>query len=290
MDYEPDSDEVQAATEGFCDGSSEIKLVAMDALGPGALREFSDTYLYDGAFFLIDGKCHFYALGFAKRALTMGVVTSELLAQLTADLGLDSLPALPSSKDTASPHYQDTLLATQTHSVRCRDMQCRSPEALATIEQASNWISKLVEMGKPTAGALTAFARPRLVLPPEATEEDEIVGPVLEWPLKPTLRSLRQLLVTDILPTRGLEFTGEPAASLRKLRSDANEEGDNYEATGINVTDCGQTYRLLLRDELPSRHTGDFEKFLERAWARPVVESCIVDPSLPDEVTPCPAD
>jgi hypothetical protein len=59
-------------------------------------------------------------------------------------------------------------------------MQCRSPESLATIEQASSWISKLVDMGKPTAGALTAFARPRLALPPEATEEEEIVGPVLE--------------------------------------------------------------------------------------------------------------
>jgi hypothetical protein len=155
-----DIDPAPATTEavgGFCDGSLEIKLVAVDALGPGSFEDYRYIDRYHGSFFLIDGRCHFYALDNGFPRLTEGDVSAELLAQLTAELGLDTLAELPSSKDTLSPHYSDALLATATHSLRCRDMQCRTSEATATIEQALSWIRKLAAQGRPSTGEMTAF-------------------------------------------------------------------------------------------------------------------------------------
>jgi hypothetical protein len=156
VEFEPVDSTSAAASEGFCDGSEDIKLVVMDALGPGALSDFLYLAEYEGAFLLIDGKCHFYAFSYGSPRLKTGVLSTELLAQLTADLRLDELPELPSSKDTLFDHYGDTLLATPTHSLRCRDLQCRTAEATAAIERASGWIAQLSAMGGPRSRSLFA--------------------------------------------------------------------------------------------------------------------------------------
>jgi hypothetical protein len=278
-----------AAVGGFCDGSLEIKLVAVEALGPGSIEDYSYIDPYDGPFFAIDGRCHFYALDNAFPRLTEGDVSADLLAQLTAELRLDTLADLPSSKDTLSPHYVDALLATATHSLRCRDMQCRTPEATATLEQAMSWIRKLAAQGRPSTGEMTAFAFP-VSMPPDPMDDREMH--VVAWPLAPTIRSLRGFVVSDFSPTGGLRLGSALAGKLRKLRSEyihAFEPSRDFEPATINVSDCGQTYRLLLRDQMPGWLHGDVLRFLETAWTRPVIQSCIVDVYGP-EVTPCPED
>lgn len=288
--YAPQSNGTEPASHGFCDGSPGIKLVAMHSLGRGAFADYLLLHAYGGAFFFIDGKCHYYAMSYGVPRITMGIVSSELLTQLTADLKLDQLAELPSSKDTRTPHFHDRLLATETHSLRCRDMLCRTPEATAVLDQAVQWIEKLAAQGQPATGPLTAFAFPELVLSSQPTDAG-MTDPVLPWPLTPTLRSLPRLVVTDRLyPTRGLELSGEEAAMLRAVRMQAVEMDDSEsksEPSATFVSDCGQIYRLLLRDELPSGFA--LQRFLDEAWARPVIASCIPGFDMP-EVTPCPSD
>jgi hypothetical protein len=269
---------------GICDGGSGIRLVVVDGLGPGVISYYRYLDAYDGSFLVIDGKCHFSAFDNAFPRLAEGTVSAETLAQLTADLKLGVLADLPSSKDTQIDHYHDTLLATPEHSLRCRDELCRDPDANAAIQQALRWMRELAAQGRPSTGPLRAFAFP----------DSGMHAPALVWPLAPTLRSLRSLIVFDDWPTGGLRLTGADAASLREVRRRAIEAieptRDNYEPATVGVSDCGQTYRLLLRDEVPAPLHGDLIRFLDQAWAKPVIPSCVVWSSSPDSVTPCPDD
>jgi hypothetical protein len=96
-----------------------------------------------------------------------------------------------------------------------------TPEATAVIEKAAGWINKLAELGRASNRQLTAFAFPHVELPPEAMYD---AGMALDWPLEPTIRSLRKLVTTDeVYPGGGLQFPSDLAAALRDLRSAAAE-------------------------------------------------------------------
>lgn len=290
----PASQLEDAPVGGLCDGSSEIRLVIMaEANGPVSIQYYAYLTQFGGQFLVLDGKCHYYALDFTHPRLKDGVVSADTLAQLTADLKLDALSTLPSSKDNRTDHFSDTLIATKDHSLRCRDQKCTdSDEASAAVAQVYPWIHKLAEQGLPAMGELEALAFPMADLPYEPDEQPE-PGPA--WPLQPTLRSLRELVVTGIpyneRELRGRVFWDVDAAALRAVRGEALQMMmvSDFEPATVNVHDCGQIYRLLLRDEVPSRVYADLPRFLEAAWARPVITSCITSLFQPP-VTPCPAD
>jgi hypothetical protein len=106
------------------------------------------------------------------------------------------------------------------------------------------------------------------------------------------MRSLARLVVTNAYPTPGLLLTDQAASSLRALRSEALDvrgAATETEPRSFDVSDCGQDYRMILRDELPRRLHGDFTRFLKAAWDRPVIASCKPSPNEPD-VAPCPSD
>jgi hypothetical protein len=178
--------------------------------------------------------------------------------------------------------------------LRCRCDDCgEGTPSTKAIENGIAWIDKLVEMGEPSTGVLQVLAWPG-----EPVMNDVVrTQPVFDWPLEAAVHEISGL-VTDGSWTAasGAYFDGEDAAALRKLRSKTSvwdllpERDAELHPSIAYARDCGQTYALNMRDELPARVEAELEAFLEVAWKRPKIESCIVSFNSTIPVSPCPPE
>jgi hypothetical protein len=279
---------------GICDGSDEIRLVVATHLGPGTVPWFIWQDYHSRPLLIVDGHCHFYAVDLSLSPVSQGQLTPELLEQITKDLALGDLPNLPSRRDNCTDHWEDRILATQDHALRCRCNDCgEGTPSTRAIENGIAWIDKLVEIGEPSTGVLKALASPGEPVMGEGIRTQ----PVFDWPLEAAVHNVAGL-VTDghWTAASGVFFEGDDAAALRKLRS-KTAAWDLFEAPDEElhpslayVRDCGQTYALNMRDELPARVEAQLEALLEVAWKRPKIESCITDFSSMTPTSPCPPE
>jgi hypothetical protein len=117
--------------------------------------------------------------------------------------------------------------------------------------------------------------------------------PVFDWPLMAAVHAIAGLLDDSWAPIDGAYFAGDDAAALRRMRaktaaSELNDE--HYKPSLVYVRDCGQTYALNLRDELPASVEERLRAFVAAGWKRPTIASCIkfADGTVP--LTPCPPE
>lgn len=265
-------DEPGSAIGGFCDGSSEIKLVVSTRQRAGSVAAFAITHHYGWPILVVDGHCRYYVVNEVMESLKEGQLTAEELEQLTRDLAADGLLGLPSSRDACADHYDETVIATQTQSLRCACGECTREDATAAMAEARKWIERLGASGTPSLGPLRAFARlgePVEHEPPWRTQE------ALSWPLAEPMDGIPDLVVTA-WQRPGARFDGADAAALRKIRerSRGMRVVEDYTPLASYVSDCGQTYQLELRDEFPAVIEQHLDAFLARAWSRPKLVRC----------------
>jgi hypothetical protein len=264
-----------APVGGFCDGSSELRLVVATH-GNAFLQVYYWAFELHGEFLVVDGRCHYYVASDQWQGVVEGQLTADTVAELTRDLALNELGELPSTLYDCSDHWQERLIATRDESLRCRCDDCvTAPKSTAAMVQAARWLRRLASVGTPYNGPVHAFAQVRE--PPEA-EPGRREQDVLVWPLSRSLEDFPNLVGTGSSPP-GAVFPQPAAAALRKLRQATGEMRllDEYADTpplAIFVDDCAQRYELLMYDVLPEALSTELDAFLPMAWKRPKIESC----------------
>lgn len=264
-----------APVGGFCDGSSELRLVVATR-GVGTLESYAWAFQLGGEFFVVDGRCHYYAQYEPLQGLVEGQLSADALAELTRDLALNELGELPSTLYDCADHWQERLIATRDESLRCRCDDCvTAPKSTAAMQRAAEWVKRLASEGVPYAGPVRArgiVSDPLEHEPPDHTQE------VLVWPLSRSLEDFPGLVGMWFEEQQGALFPQPAAAALRELRQATNEmrvlEGADIPPLASYVHDCTQIYQLLMHDVLPEVLSNELDAFLPMAWKRPKIESC----------------
>jgi hypothetical protein len=258
-----------APTGGVCDGSGGLRLVVATQYGASGPDYFGFAYEFGGEFLVIDGSCHFYAQSDYRRGVVEGQLTPERILEIMRSIALSDAPDQVATPSGCSTRDYDRLIATPTHSLRCRCDACAtSSAATAAMQQAASWIRLLAESGTPSAGPVRASARPNGPADQAVAQQDP---PPSAWPLVRTLQSVPGLIATDWSTAHGARFAGADATALRALRSAMSAASPSL----IHVQDCAQSYGLLIRDELPSAVAQELRAFLPTAWSRPQAPSCV---------------
>lgn len=274
---------------GICDGSDQIRLVVASDDGPGALQAWTWRDRLGRPLLIVDGQCHYYAVGAAFGPMTQGYLNPETLRELTRDLALDDLSSLPSRRDDCADHWSDRLLATQDYSLRCRCDDCgEGTRSTLAIQNAVKWLETLASAGRPVTGVLGALA-----LPDEPVENVGLKRQtVLDWPFDIGIEETSGLVGEYRGTSLGTYFSGFEAAALRELRTNWSKmvlsEELGLKPYVLYVTDCGKTYSLNLRDELPARIETELDAFLAVAWKRPKIPSCLQFSGNGLATSPCP--
>jgi hypothetical protein len=274
---------------GICDGSNELRLVIASD-GPSELEAYAWRDRSARPFLIIDGKCHYYATSWELGPVTDGQLTAEMLHELTDDLALTNLANLPSRRDDCADHWSDRLLATQDHSLRCRCDDCgEGTPSTRAIANAVAWVERLAAEGKPLTGTLSAIAHPG---EPESNES-VVLQTVFDWPLEPAILAIENLeLELWGQDTFGAYFSGDDAVALRRLRTQTLALNtsliEGLKPFLIYVSDCGRTYALNMRDELPASVEAKLQAFLNVAWKRPIIPSCLTFEGGSTPRSPCP--
>lgn len=274
-----------AARSGLCDGSSELRLVVADrAWGKALAPQYFVSDQYGFRFLVVDGTCRYYAM----RDLELGVATGQLgeeqLEELTRELALDRLASLPSSRVDCADHNEERLIATQDASLRCRCDVCPdAPASTDAIVRAGEWIERLADSGAPLSGPVSALAV--ALQPPDAP--DRLMRPVLRWPLESPPEHIPGLIKKrGASRDRGAHFESSDADALRRLRvqthelAEARGQKQHSSYPTIFVSDCVETYELVVRDELPAALGAQLHDFLPMAWKRPKLALCASYPEL----------
>jgi hypothetical protein len=227
----------------LCDGSADVRLAYKVGGGHGDGAEAFYALRGSGAFFAVDGGCHYWAgrdLNDGLRTGTLGVQMADMVAR---DLHVGEIAGLSSHQDTRS--CSDAGYGYLGRGAQFISCTCGCDELPAAISQAFVHADSLnvglVSMGAPSDGPLWALTM-------------EIGGPnlqpavkVQDWPLP---SSPSALAADTVLGTRAEKVieSGADRAALRGLRAGADATG----SAPIYVRGSdGFFYALYLRDELP---------------------------------------
>ena len=279
-DFEPTAPALGdvAPIGGICDGTREPKVIVSNRNLYGAIVPYSLDRKYGLPFLVIDGQCRFYVEREPLEGVREGQLTLDRVEQITRDLALETLEDHPSSRNQCADHFDETMIATSSQTLRCACTECVTVAGTQTLQRGLEWLVRLADEGTPSTSRLRAHALRRDPVDHPVPENAR----VFEWPLEAPILGLRGL-VLERLTGPGAVFSGADAAALRRIREQVNRArlAGHWTADTSFVRDCGDVFQLELRDELPEALATALEKFVVDAWARPRIVSCR-EFSLPD--------
>lgn len=136
--------DTDAPIGGLCDGSDDVRLMYTEGGSSGTMLEgvlFAYPY---GPMIVVDGHCHYYAMGDYMLGIHEGQLSRDDLDQLTRDLAVDQLDNYPSTRpdDVADCFVEMIATATSSLSCLCHDCGSQAPaEATEAFRRAEACLS-----------------------------------------------------------------------------------------------------------------------------------------------------
>jgi hypothetical protein len=216
-----------------------------------------------GAFFAIDGHCHYYATANNQDGIHTGDLSLSQAARLASDLQLASLSRFTSATNTCFD-ADLAILASAAAAFGCTCGDCASDQpASSALARAQDWLQRMAAAGTPLPGDVRALAIPSL--------STGCYRPhFFDWPLARPLAQIDGLIQTGRDPTLEGVLFDDPAevASLRQLRAAASTFwlAQGVMPWDIWVADQDAHYRLFLRDVLPADASAAIDDFIMHAY------------------------
>ena len=255
--------------DALCDGSSNIRLAVAEKAG-GGLGDagFSLNAPY-GAFFVLDGQCHFVAQNGHLSGLHAGTLTHAVARSLAQELAVERIDEFRSTRTTCFDGWVAMVASTDV-AFGCSCSDCGSDTlASSVLDRSRVWIDRVYELGQPVEGPVRALATagtPRSDPPCGAIQQ------VLDWPLARPMLDMPGLIVERAgSDTNGVVFEDPADASaLRSLRvrTAAMQVFPSMGATIVYVRDASVSYALYVNDVLPADREQAISAFLAAGWAR----------------------
>jgi hypothetical protein len=259
----PDSDDgSKPADPALCSGNDEPQFAFGEK--PADARLFDEIFPSPrGTYFVVDGRCHYYAFDDNLVGVREGDLSAAQTARLRADLEVDHLSEFTSRPDTCIDGWT-SLITSDVAALSCGCAECDGDDrATAALQNGVDRRKRLSAAGMPLTSTLRALALPYKV------PADSCFHPVfVPWPLARPMTTVPDLIQPASRPMQAGAFIkdADELVQLRQLRADAatrwlaldSPEDDIY------VEDQGVPYRLFLQDLLPADAAAVIDQFLNR--------------------------